>query len=121
MHISYTPTKTKTLRLISKATSLTCVHTLYNSTNINTNTPYQIYQYYMYTYPLQQQNIKKIIIYKLPSLTCKHTLNKNTNINTKYHWENYKSSMCKYYLQQHKHQHTGSLPKMPSNTCVKTF
>ena len=87
-------------------TSITCVHTLYNNTNINTNTCCQNYQSYMYTYPLQQQKRKhKESMPYMPSITCVHTLYSITNINIRVHFQNYQSYICTYHLQQHKHKH----------------
>ena len=95
--------------------SLTCVHTLYTNTDINTNSFFQ-----------------------MPSPPFVHTLYTNTDINTKDHCQNYhysictypthaqkkhthtkvhcqysQSYMCTYPIQQQKHKLKRSLPKFP--------
>ena len=82
---------TYTQRLVHKITSLTCVHTLYTNTNINTKGCFQNAHSYMCTYTL---NIK--------------------NINTNDCCHNAQSYMCTYLLQQHKHKQKGSFPKTQS-------
>ena len=89
LHTLYKNTNINT-KVVSKIPSLTCVHTLYNNTNINT------------------KDHSKITI-----LTCVHTLYNNTNINTKACFQNSQSYMCTYPLQQHKYKHKVSLQKFP--------
>ena len=50
-------------------TSLTCIHTLYTNTKINTNSRCQHSQYYMCTYPIQEHKPKqKLLLPKSPVL-----------------------------------------------------
>ena len=97
-------------------TSLRCVHTLYNNTNINTNDWCQNAQSYMCTYPLHQHKNKyklslpnwpvldvyipytttqtqiQTLVAKIPSLACVQTLYNNTNIHT-YHQQPHQWSL----------------------------
>ena len=84
MYILFTTTLTLTQ---TNNTSLTCEHTLYKNTKINTNACCQNTQYYMCTYPLQQHKHK----HKVPKITIEPCC------------KNYQSYMRTYPLQQHEH------------------
>ena len=118
--------------------SLTCVHTLYNNTNINTKAHCQTLQSYMCAYPLQQQKHKhngllpkcpvyhvdipyittqtytEILVFKTPSIIFVHTQYKNTNINTNTCCQHIHPYIVPYSIQEHKHIHKGLLPKYSS-------
>ena len=64
--------KHNTQKLVSKIPSLTCFHTLYNNTNINTKARCKNAQSYMCTYPLQQKKHKHKG--SLPKLSVLHVL-----------------------------------------------
>ena len=119
--IHSTTTQTLTQRLDAKIPLLICVHTLYNNTNINIKSYFQISKSFMCKYPLQQH--KHIHKGYLP---------------------NSQSYMCTYHLQQHIPKHKcfvikyqfvhnyipsttiksltlNHVAKMPSFTCVHTL
>ena len=119
MYIPSTKTQTQTQKSVSKIPSLTCVHTFYNSTSINTKARCQNYQYDICTYPLQQRKHKhKVLLKKIPvshvylpstttqtlaqrfnnkttSITFVITLYNNKNINTKACFQNSRFYMFK--------------------------
>ena len=75
MYLPYTITQTLTQKLVSKLTSLTCVNTLYNNTNTNTEACCQNEESYLSTYPLQQNNDGKHgIVSKITIHNYLHTL-----------------------------------------------
>ena len=68
--------------IIAKITSLTCEHTLCNTTNINTTAQFQNDQSYMCRFLLQQLKHKHIgSLKKNLILKRVHTLSIKTNIN----------------------------------------
>ena len=96
--------------------SLTCLHTIYNNTNINTNNKDHQYHNYICTYPLQQHTQKKLV-FKFRSL---HVYIPSTKkiIKTKAHFQISWSYMCTYTLQQHKHKHSGSFKNTQFYMCT---
>ena len=100
VYIPSTTMRSLTQRIVAKIPSLTWVHTLYNNTNINTNycshnsqssmwtypqlkqnrrACCQKFQFYMFTYPIQQPKHKHKIYLQKNSPTCVHTIYSNTN------------------------------------------
>ena len=86
----------------SKITSLTCIHTIYNNTDIHTKASCQNPQSHMCTYTLKQHKHKpKRLLPKTSSFICVHTLYNNSNINTKACFQNAQYYVCICHIQQH--------------------
>ena len=110
----YTRTQAQTKRFVAKMPSLTCLHTLYYKTNMNTKYRCQNSHLYKCICPLQQQKDKRRDSFtKYPVLHVYLQYKKKFTINRKTCFQNSQSYILTYPLQQHKRTHKVLLEKFP--------